>query len=97
MEDEEMGGDAILDAIEKVKAWAMSRMLSDGDPPASKPSDMPEEEMPGDEPEAEIEAEALEIEAEPKKPTVMKSYSFSKPPPGDAPPPPKKKVPVKRR
>ncbi len=98
-DEEEIEADAILEAIEKVKDWAMERLLADGKS-VGAPSDMPSEEPAAEEEEPEIEAdiEALKIDAEPKKPTVMKRYSFSKPSVAEEEFPAKKsKVPVRRR
>jgi hypothetical protein len=94
MSDEEK--DPILEAIDKLKDMMMARILEGDKKPEEQEAQPPEVEEPAEEPEIEAEAEALEIEAEPKKPTVMKSYSFSKAP-GEALPPKPKKQPVKKR
>ncbi len=97
--------DSILDALDRIKDWAMEKMLASGEAPDGDAGDAPPGDMPppSEEPAGELEIEvsaAPEFEGEPKdedegeKTSVLRRYDFA------GAKPPKKfpsKVPVSRR
>lgn len=89
--------DVILEALEKVKDWAMERMLqspSDKGEHGEMHEQMPsEEEEPAAELDVEVIAEPLDVDDEEEKPSVFRRYDFA----GAKPPKPSSRIPVKRR
>ncbi len=90
-----MEDDAVIEALDRLKDWAMTRMLKSGEEPPAEMGEPEEEAEHEEEPEHGAELEIDLAPEEPKKSSVLGRYGFgdeeSPKKPSMMPPMPKKR------